>query len=131
MPERRLRRQKAVALFLVIAVVLVTSILAEVVLSLIQRQGRLTHHQTSRIRAYYAAQAGMNYAIEMLKAGTWVADNAAIRYACINGCVDAVAATYAVTDADIPYSVQVRINPRNAALGNTVTQLDIKTEYTY
>lgn len=135
MPEkerlrRRLNSEKAAALFLVLAILLVVVILGEVVLNIMQRQSRFTHHKTSRIKAYYAAQAGMNYALEMLKTGTWTAD-AAIKYACINGCVDSVSPAYTVADSDIPYSIQIRINPRNQALSNTVTQLDIKTKYTY
>jgi hypothetical protein len=60
---------KGVVLLMVLSTIFIVVILASVVLTLITSQSRLTHHQVSRIQAYYAAQAGMNYAIEMLRLG--------------------------------------------------------------
>ncbi|MDP2904668.1 MAG: hypothetical protein Q8O22_00005 [Candidatus Omnitrophota bacterium] len=120
------RREKAAAFFLVLSVILVVVILAEVVLNIMQRQSRLTHHEVSRIQAYYAAEAGMNYTLEMLRTGIWTAD-ASVKYACINGCIDATA-DYSITDSDIAYSVQIAINPKDV---NGLSQLNIKTDYTY
>jgi len=61
----------------VLATLSVVVILANVVLSIISSQSRLTQHQVGRIQAYYAALAGMNYAYEMLRrgpaAGGWIA----------------------------------------------------------
>jgi Tfp pilus assembly protein PilX len=67
--------KKGIALFLVLFVVLIVVVLANVVLGFISIQSRLTHHQVSRIQAYYAAQAGVNYALEMLRLGTWSPGN--------------------------------------------------------
>jgi type II secretory pathway pseudopilin PulG len=63
--------KKAMVLLIVVAAIIIVSTLASVILSIILNQFRLTHHQTSRIQAYYADQAGMNYAIERLITGTW------------------------------------------------------------
>lgn len=56
---------------MVLGTLLVVVILANVILSTILSQSRLTHHQISRIQAYYAAMAGMNYALEQLRLGNW------------------------------------------------------------
>ncbi|MCX5714045.1 MAG: hypothetical protein NT033_04405, partial [Candidatus Omnitrophica bacterium] len=64
---------RGTALFLVLAVVFVVVALANIILSFMHSQSRLTHHQVSRIQAYYAAQAGMNYALEQLRTGNWKA----------------------------------------------------------
>ncbi len=58
-----------VVLLIVLGTLLIVTSLATVILSLILSHRRLTYHQTSRIQAYYAAQAGMNYAYEMLRLG--------------------------------------------------------------
>lgn len=60
-------------LFIVLGVVLITATLAAAILSLVLSHYRLTHHQTSRIQAYYASMAGVNYALEQLRNGTWIA----------------------------------------------------------
>lgn len=127
--------RKGVILFIVLSVVLVVVILSGVILTIISSQSRLTHHQVSRIKAYYASKGIMNYALEMLRIGTWVpnASGGANKYACHRGCIDvSFPAAYTInTDPDIPYIIQVTIHPKNDALGSTVTQLDIKTQYTY
>ncbi len=64
--------KKGVALLIVLGTLLVVVSLATVILSLILSHARLTHHQTSRIQAYYADMAGTNYALEQLRTGTWV-----------------------------------------------------------
>lgn len=68
--------KKGIVLFIVLGVVLITATLAAVVINLVLSHYRFTHHQFSRIQAYYASMAGINYAIEMLRigpvAGGWV-----------------------------------------------------------
>jgi len=61
--------KRGVVLFIVLMTIVIVSTLASVVLSIMVSQARLTHHQASRIQAYYASQAGVNYAIEMLRIG--------------------------------------------------------------
>jgi Tfp pilus assembly protein PilX len=54
------------ALYLVLAVLIVVVLVAGMFLNLVLSQTRLTHHQVTRTQAYFAARMGMNYAIEML-----------------------------------------------------------------
>jgi len=56
-------------MYMVLATLMVVVVLANVVLTIIASQSRLTHHQVSRIQAYYASMAGINYATEMLRSG--------------------------------------------------------------
>ncbi|MCX5697276.1 MAG: hypothetical protein NTU54_04840 [Candidatus Omnitrophica bacterium] len=72
MPKRK-NRDKATALFLVLAILFVVVALANMILSFMHSQSRFTHHEVSRIQAYYAAQAAMNYALEKLRTGGWKA----------------------------------------------------------
>jgi Tfp pilus assembly protein PilX len=123
--------KKGAILFIVLAVIILVVILSGVILSIVSSQSRLTHHQVSRIKAYYAGKGMMNYALEKLRIGEWAPHSSQTRYACHRGCIDAPSITYPIpTDNDIPYKVQVAIRPLNRALGNTVTQLEIKTQYT-
>jgi len=138
MPDSKDTR-KGVVLLIVLATILVVAVLAGVILGIITNQYRLSHHNTSRIRAYYAAKGIMNYAQDMLRKGTWVIDATKTYYACFEnkGCIDSVNNDFPITDdADIPYKVQVTIFPLNNApdsssLSGKVTQLKIKVDYTY
>lgn len=58
-----------VALFIVLATILVIILLGEITLKFMASQNRFTHESVNRIQAYYAAKAGMNYALEMLRIG--------------------------------------------------------------
>ena len=77
MPKEASSINKGVALLLVLMVILIAVIIANISLTFILSQSRLTHHEISRIQAYYACQAGINYALEMLRlgaaAGGWTA----------------------------------------------------------
>ena len=59
--------RKGVILFIVLGTIIVVATLSTVILRIILSQTRLTHHQVSRIQAQYAAKAGINYALEMLR----------------------------------------------------------------
>jgi Tfp pilus assembly protein PilX len=123
---------RGVALFIVLAALAIVVILADVVLNIMLSQNRLTHHQVSRIRAYYAAQAGMVYTLEMLKSGIWAPDSSNTKYACHRSCIDSVVASYTIpTDADIPYNIQVTIYPRGTGGISGTTRVNVKTDYTY
>lgn len=67
------KNNKGVVLVIVLATILVSMLLAVAVMNLITNQSRLTHHQLSRIQAYYASKAAITYAQEQLRKGTWVA----------------------------------------------------------
>ncbi len=66
MPEPR-AKEKAVALLVIIATILVVMGLASAMLNIMSSHYRLTHHQVSRIQAYYGSMAGINYAYERLE----------------------------------------------------------------
>ena len=140
--------QKGVILLIVLATIMVVVILSGVVLGIITNQSSLTRHKIDRAKAYYAAKGIMNYALDMLSKGAsgggWSADPTNNRYAChskVSGgnCSSlGVSAPYYATiptDSDIPYNVLVTIYPLNNAdninLNGKVTQLNIKTDYTY
>ncbi|MDD5281571.1 MAG: hypothetical protein PHF69_02560 [Candidatus Omnitrophica bacterium] len=59
--------RKGVLLFIVLGTIMVVAILSTIILRIILTQSRLTHHQLSRIQGQYAAKAGINYALEMLR----------------------------------------------------------------
>ena len=123
-------KEKGIVLFIVLGTILLVIVLANAILSMISSQSRLTHHQVSRIQAYYAAQAGMNLAIEKLRIGDWQPNSSggADKYACINGCD--VTPTYPVfADSTIRFNVKITIHPLNSGINGT-TKLDIKTTYT-
>ena len=60
-------KNKGIALLIVLSTILVIVLLANIILTVMLSNTRLTQHQISRIQAYYAAQAGMNYALEKLR----------------------------------------------------------------
>ncbi len=68
--------KKGVALYFVLGILLVVVLLANIILNFVSSQRRLTTHQVKRVQAYYAAQAGVNYALEQLRLNnnTWNAD---------------------------------------------------------
>jgi len=126
---------RGVILFIVLTIIIVVIILATVVLRIIANQARLTHHQVSRIQAYYADKAGMNLAFDKLRTGTgspaWIQPASGINYYCINGKVDsAVTCLDTVTDTAIAYNVQIAVYPLNSGISNT-TKIDVKSAYTY
>ena len=65
--RNRLSARSGMALYLVLAVLMVVTLVAGMFLNLILSQSTLTHHQVSRTQAYFAGRMGMNYAIEMLR----------------------------------------------------------------
>ena len=86
------------ALVLVLAVLFFVIVVANIVLILFSSQARLSHHQVSRIQAYYAGMAGINYAFEQLRIGNWTEG------------------TYYLADENFPHiiknrTVQIEIGP--------------------
>lgn len=65
------RNNKGVVLLIVLVTLFVIVVLANIILALLSSQSRLTHHQVSRIQAYYADFGAMNYAIDKLRRGDW------------------------------------------------------------
>ena len=61
--------KKGVVLVVVIGVMLVIFTLALAALFLMTQQSRIAEHKIKRTRAFFAAQAGMVYALEQLRKG--------------------------------------------------------------
>ncbi|MDP2923161.1 MAG: hypothetical protein Q8O30_05505 [Candidatus Omnitrophota bacterium] len=130
---KRILNKSAVALFVVLGTLLIVVILANVVLSFIFSQSRLTHHQVSRIQASYAAQAGMNYALDRLRTGNWTMPSPSYtRYLC-RGCTGAGN----IDEPDLPLSVQnVTITVANSSVsgcnppGNALVCINATANYT-
>jgi hypothetical protein len=81
MPKHSINANKGIVLFMVLSMILIVVALANIVILLVSSQYRLTHHQSSRIQAYYAAQAGMVLALENLRTGFWK-----VGLDCASGC---------------------------------------------
>ncbi|MCU0652341.1 MAG: hypothetical protein MUC39_05310 [Candidatus Omnitrophica bacterium] len=67
----KIKAKKGVALYITIFAILLVIIFAGIILNTISSQSRLTQHQIGRIQADYAAMAGINVALEMLRLGKW------------------------------------------------------------
>jgi Tfp pilus assembly protein PilX len=91
--------KKGIALFMVLGTLLVVVILAFIMLNIILSHSRLTQHQVNRIQAYYAAMAGINYALEQLRIGAWTFNNPN------NSCQDPVGCNLP-PDPDFPNAIQ-------------------------
>ena len=102
--------KRGIALFMVFGTILVVVILANVILNIMLSHSRLSHHQVGRIQAYYAAMAGTNYALEMLRTGTWTPP--AVKSMCRAGCD--------VNDPNLPpYTVTITIGATGSAAGTS------------
>jgi len=97
--------KKGVVLLIVLGTLLIVVSLATVVLSMMLSHSRLTYHQTGRLQAYYAAMAGINYGLDKLRVGSWIAGSD-----CTTGC------TMSFDNDDFKPSILV--NPTN---GVTIT----------
>ncbi len=108
------RDKKGIALFMVLGTILIVVVLANVMLAMISSHGRLTHHQVSRIQAYYAAQAGVNYAYESLRVGAWDSSDCPAPNGCLLSALDPNFA------ADFPHTVSdVRIILKTPSAGSS------------
>jgi Tfp pilus assembly protein PilX len=90
-------QERGVILFIVLATIFVVTLLGTVVVGIISSQSRLTRHKVSRIQAYYAAMAGVNYALEKLRIGEWT-------YSPTNSCPNATPCT--ISDTALPSAIQ-------------------------
>lgn len=96
--------KKGIALFMVLATLFMVIILGSIMVAIIASQNRLTHHQVSRIQAYYAAMAGVNYAFESLRTGVWPLPGAGLfaTHTLCSGCTN----PGDINEPDLPSSVQ-------------------------
>ena len=63
------RDTKGVLLIIVLGTIIIVTLLATVILRIFFSHYRLTNHNITRIQAYYAALAGVNHAMELLRTG--------------------------------------------------------------
>jgi Tfp pilus assembly protein PilX len=119
-------KRKAVILIVVMGTLLIISILCVIALYIMTQESRIAEHKIKRMRALYAAQAGLVVTFESLRKGDWTTYNS---YYCINGPVDSgVSCTDIITDSEIPYNVQIYVGPQGGGISNT-TQIEVKVEY--
>jgi Tfp pilus assembly protein PilX len=117
--------KKGVALYFVLAILLVVVILANIVLNFVSSQSRLTTHQVKRVQAYYAAQAGVNYALEQLRLNNANFTTAGIHRICGSNYNTSNPANCTgfgnITEASFPASinyVEIFVGPVNPTFGN-------------
>ena len=97
-----LPNKKGVAIFMVLATIMIVVVLANVVLAIISNQSRITRHEVGRVQAYYAAQAGLVYAMEKLRNGSWT-------YVGTNSCPNGTPCT--ITDSGFaPYILSNQVS---------------------
>lgn len=118
--------KRGVVLFIVLATLMIVIVLANVILNIMSSQSRLTHHQVSRIQSYYAAQAGMNLALERLRTGNWIEGSYCLGPT--QASCSGFPAANTVVDSDIPYPVNITITAPDA---NGKRTLNITATYTY
>lgn len=121
--KSKIQVKKGVVLLIVLGTILLVVILANIILSTMSSQSRLTHHQVSRIQAYYAAMAGINYAFESIRLNdaNWIPapdvfPNTRTRILC-RGCV-----LPNVNEPELPNSIQqvtITIGAPNSGISGT------------
>lgn len=101
---------KGVVLYIVLVSILAALVIASSILNLLLSQTRFSQHGTSRVQAYYAARAGLNYALEQLRIGGspasgWYYTNPADN-SCPANAADCTAGGCSMpTDSDFPSAV--------------------------
>lgn len=105
--KKRFNNKKGVVLLLVLGTTLIVVILANVLLNIMLNQSRITEHEIRRIQSYYVTLAGINYALEQVRAGTWGPGDRA----CLN-CDSSVPGPNRIPDSQIlPYIVWIDMGP--------------------
>lgn len=125
-----IKSDSASALFVTLFTIMITVVLANAILNIIGNQSRMTHHQVSRIQAYYAAMAGSNFAIEKLRLNNdavWPATGTYIRKICNTNPLCAPVGPLGSCDVDEPAFpctinfVVITVGPPGVSLNGTRT----------
>lgn len=103
--EVRNSGERGIVLYMVLLAIFIALLLGASVLGIMSSHTRLTHHQVSRIQAYYVAKAGMVYTLEALRTNAWT----------VSSCPPPAGCD--VDDPTFPPSV---INPNTGASGFNV-----------
>jgi Tfp pilus assembly protein PilX len=118
------RSRSGMALYIVLSVLIVVSLVAGMFLNLILSQSTLTQHQVSRTQAYFAGRMGMNYAIEMLRQNdtNWPPTGVYNRTICRTGCTK--------NEPDLPAAINnitISVGPVDAATG--IRPINVSVNY--
>lgn len=124
--------KKGYLLFVVLSTIIIVSLFAGILLSMMVSQGRLTKHVTSRIQAYYAARGALYYAYEKLRTNDPVWTPADVT---VNFCTFAAGCPGPnnVIDPDIPTSIRsltVHVYPPGTGPHNS-RRIQITADYTF
>ena len=127
------RNKKGVILFIVLGVIIVSTLLAAVILKTISNQSRLTHHQVSRIQAQYAAKAGVLLALDKLRIGdvAWPATGTTKRMC--KQVIGPDCSTPDILEPNLPNSIQyveITVGALNSGISET-QKVSAKAVYTY
>jgi Tfp pilus assembly protein PilX len=119
-----MHNRSGMALYIVLSVLIVVSLVAGMFLNLILSQSTLTKHQVSRTQAYFAGRMGMNYAIEMLRQNdsNWNSPLSFNRTICRAGCTK--------NEPDLPAAINnitIFVGPVDAA--TNVRPINISVNY--
>jgi Tfp pilus assembly protein PilX len=132
MNKQQTAHSKGYLLFVVLSTIIIVSLFASILMTIILSQGRLTKHQTSRIQAYYASMGALYYTYDKLRQRDpqWTPVATAIT---ANFCKIAAGCPGPpnVIDPDLPAtirSLQVVIEPPVAP--NTSNRIRIIADYT-
>ncbi len=121
---------KGVALVAVLTVLLVVAILGSIISILMSSQGRLTHHQIQRVRASYAAQAGINLAYSKLSQGLWAYNSNYALNCASAACIASVSAPNRYSDPGIPFEVVIVVGVLGAEPVTGTTVVSATVNYT-
>lgn len=128
---KKQRHKRGILLFIVLGMLFITLILMTIILNIIPTQSRITLHQIRRIQAYYAAMAGVNYAIDKLRRNDdpvcWSTAGSYTWSLCSSGCSNACD----INDSAFPDFLQVAITVDNPNTGiNNTRPINVRVVYT-
>jgi len=107
--------KKGVALMVIMAFTLVMVILAGTILAILTSSGRLNEHQLRRTLAYYSANAGVQYALELLRQGTTGPLIGGATCTCCNNSASFCEFTMPMNQNGQNYTVTIRVGTPNGS----------------
>jgi Tfp pilus assembly protein PilX len=113
--------KKGVILFMILAILLIVAIVVHGILNFVLSHYQQTLHRARRIKAYYAAMAGINLAMDKLRRGDWTAETTGKNYKICHSCPDSDCNTTTSGDCDVT-NLSI-INNANAAYNLTELEL--------
>lgn len=122
MHSLRLCTKEGTALIFLLATIIMVFVLSGVMASLVLNQTRFSHHEISRVRAYYVALAAMNLARDNLRTGVWTGGGSTYTL-----CNDISCDAY---DYDMPYQATITINDDTDPAHPNAYILRIAVDYT-